>query len=42
MKMIKYGLITILLFAAQSVWAHALHVKIHYVGPTEGTAWLGV
>ncbi len=42
MNIIKYGLITILLFVAQSVWAHALHVKIHYVGPTEGSAWLGV
>jgi ABC-type branched-subunit amino acid transport system substrate-binding protein len=42
MKTIKYGLMVILFLAAQSVWAHTLHVKIHYVGPTEGSTWLGL
>ncbi len=42
MKIMKYGMMAVLLIAAQSAWAHALHVKIHYIGPTEGTVWLGV
>lgn len=41
MKMIKswlFGLLSLLLLPVQ---AEVLDVKIYYVGPTEGTAWLG-
>ena len=42
MKIIRLGILAGLLLVAQSVAAHALHVKLHYVGPTEGSTWLGL
>ena len=42
MKRIQLGFLAGLLLVAQGVAAHALHVKLHYVGPTEGSTWLGL
>jgi len=42
MKKIQLSLIAILMSMSQFVWAQITEVKLHYVGATEGSAWLGV
>ena len=42
MNMIQKWLIALTLLASQIVMADIIDVKLHYVGPTEGSVWLGM
>jgi hypothetical protein len=42
MKKIMIWATSLLLLVSQTLFANVLEVTIHYVGPTEGTVWLGV
>ena len=42
MKKIKFLSLLLLTMVMQSVAAEVLDVRLHYVGPTEGSAWLGL
>lgn len=42
MTTIQSGLLALLCFLVLPVQAEVIEVELHYVGPTEGSAWLGV
>ena len=42
MNMMKLGLFALTILLSQLSVAETMDVKLHYVGPTEGSAWLGV
>lgn len=42
MKVISTWLTALTLLASQAVMAEVIDVKLHYIGPAEGSAWLGV
>jgi len=42
MRILRVGLFTLIAFFCQSILADVLNVRLQYVGPTEGSVWLGV
>jgi len=42
MKLIRIGLFALVAIMSQVAAADVLDVKLHYVGPTEGSVWLGL
>jgi hypothetical protein len=42
MRVLRIGLMAVVAIVSQVVLADVIDVKLHYVGPTEGSVWLGV
>ena len=42
MQILRLWLLTLITVLAQSVSADVIDIRLHYIGPTEGSAWLGV
>jgi len=42
MRVIRIGLIALMAMLSQAVHADVIDVQLHYVGPTEGSVWLGM